>query len=337
MKGKKIVKKKLYALFLILCVAFGIAHYSISSSAASSNSWIFLNDYEETLKIHDTYQLFAFAYGKGDVTWKSSSSSVASVDTYGLVTAKKAGTAKITAKIRGAESVCVITVQKTTIRLNKTQVTLENGHSVQLTATTSNGTIPTYRSNKSSIAEIDETGKITAMKPGTSVITVKADGTTATCKVTVKQPTVQLNKSKVTLYRNQQIQLKATVSSGLKPTWKSSKSSVATVNEEGYVTAMKHGATTITVSIDGVKKTCQITVKQPTISLSASSIQLQAGNSIQLTASVSSGNTVVWSSSNSDIASISSKGKITAKKKGKATIYAKEDGVTVSCKVVVSG
>lgn len=332
------MKKKVFFILLIFCFIFGVMYQPILSSAATTdgNSWVYLNDYQEVLQIHDTYQLYAFACGKGSLSWKSSNSKVASVNKYGLVTAKKAGTAKIIATVRNAKAACDITVQKTTITLNKSDVTLEHGQSVQLTAKVSNQTTPIYRSNRPSIAKIDEIGKITAMKPGTATITVKADGTTETCKVTVKKPKIQISKNQVTLYRTQKVKLSAAVSSGLQPVWKSSSPSVASVDNNGQVTALKHGTTTIIVSLDGVKKTCKVIVKQPTIQLSDTSIQLKKGASKQLTATVSSGNAVVWNSSNSDVVYVSSKGKIKAKKKGRATIYAKEDGVKVSCKVVVT-
>ena len=137
---------------------------------------------------------------------------------------------------------------------------MENGAQVTLKGQTSNGSPISWKSQKSSVAEIDENGKISAKKPGETTITAKADGTKNTCHVTVKKPKVTLNYTSASLSRNQTLLLTAKVSSGKKVTWKSQKKSVATVTSRGKVTAIKRGITKIRASIDGVTKECTITV-----------------------------------------------------------------------------
>ena len=139
-------------------------------------------------------------------------------------------------------------------------ITMENGAQVTLKGQTSNRSPISWKSQKSSVAEIDENGKISAKKPGETTITAKADGTKKTCHVTVKKPKVTLNYTSASLSRNQTLLLTAKVSSGKKATWKSQKKSVATVNSRGKVTAIKRGTTKIRASIDGVTKECTITV-----------------------------------------------------------------------------
>lgn len=100
---------------------------------------------------------------------------------------------------------------------------MENGAQVTLKGQTSNRSPISWKSQKSSVAEIDENGKISAKKPGETTITAKADGTKKTCHVTVKKPKVTLNYTSASLSRNQTLLLTAKVSSGKKATWKSQK------------------------------------------------------------------------------------------------------------------
>lgn len=183
---------------------------------------------------------------------------------------------------------------------------------------------------------MDEYGKVTGLKPGETTITASADGTSAVCQVTVKLPTVQLKQASATLYRGKTLQLSATVSSSVKPTWKTNKKSVALVDATGTVTAIKHGTAIITATVDGVTQTCEITVQKPEITLSLTELTLNKGDSATLSAKVSSGNRPTWTSSNPNIVSVNAYGDVKALQKGKAYIYAAEDGTKVRCSVTVT-
>lgn len=76
-------------------------------------------------------------------------------------------------------------------------------------------------------------------KPGETTITVTADKTAQTCKVTVKQPTVRLDRTSASLYRKGTLRLSVSSTSKSIPRWKTNKKSVATVDNEGRVTAVK--------------------------------------------------------------------------------------------------
>jgi uncharacterized protein YjdB len=213
---------------------------------------------------------------------------------------------------------------------------LENGESYRLKAVTSSGTTPTYSSNKKSVAVVDSEGLITACKPGTAIITIKADKTVVTCTVTVKSPTITLNRTKASLFRCQKLQLTATVSSGVTPVWKSSKSGVATVDDTGLVVAQKHGTAVITAKADGISKTCEIEVASPTIKLSSNSISMKVGKTKKITYTVSSGNAPTIKSSKPSVVKVDQSGNLTAKSAGTSVISFTEDGTKETCTVTVT-
>ena len=137
------------------------------------------------------------------ITWSSSNTSVATVDSAGKVTAVKAGTATITATSNNGKKVnCTVTVNAKTvavtgITLNKTSVAFNVGGSETLQATiqpsnATNKTV-TWSSSNTSVATVDSAGKVTAVKAGTATITATSNNSKkASCTVTVveKQPSV---------------------------------------------------------------------------------------------------------------------------------------------------
>ena len=336
MKKLKIIKKILY--ILSVCLIMTTVNPIPSPAAVHAKTkinFVLLSCYSKTIPIDGEFLLIAVT-GNGEMpTFKSSSSSVASVNSYGVVTGKKAGSCKITAKVSGGEASCKVTVAASTIKISKTEASMENGSSLQLSASVSTGHDISWKCSSSSVAEVDDTGLVTAKKCGTATITAKADGVSATCKVTVKKPSLFLNCSDLKLYRNGTKKLLLKCSNNSEPDWRSSRNSVATVDENGLVTAVSHGSATITVKVDGVSKSCKVTVMQPDITLSNDSLTMTVGDSTKLIATVSSGNTPEWSSSNDTILSVSSDGTIKARQPGKAYVYVKEDGVKASCIVKI--
>jgi len=141
-----------------------------------------------------------------EVTWVSSNTSVATVDTNGNVKAVKAGTATITVTTKDGnhKASCTVTVTAkqeepkpvvsvTGVTLNKSSLSLTEGGSEKLTATVKPNDAAnkevTWSSSNSSVATVDTNGNVKAVKPGTATITVTTkDGNhTATCTVTVNE------------------------------------------------------------------------------------------------------------------------------------------------------
>lgn len=126
------------------------------------------------------------------VTWTSSDAQVASV-AGGKVTAVKPGNATITASCGGKSATCAVTVEKkvipvSAITLNKTEVTLKQNETFQLTATVApdDATDKTvaWTSSDATVATVTD-GLVKALEEGTVTVTAKAGDKTATCTVKV--------------------------------------------------------------------------------------------------------------------------------------------------------
>ncbi len=130
-------------------------------------------------------------------------------------------------------------------------------------------------------------------------------------------------------------------------TWKTSNKNVATVSENGLVTAVGGGDATITCTAkDGsnVKATCKVTVTVPIsgIQLSQTSAALTVGDTLTLTKTIypsdATNQAVTWTSSSDAVASVDSNGKITAKTAGSVVITCKsvsDNSVVGICNVTV--
>ena len=296
------------------------------------------------------------------VTWSSDKTSVATVDANGKITAVSEGTATITAKAGDKTATCSVTVKKNTVAvesvtLDKSSLELTEGETATLTATVkpdnaTNKTV-TWTSSSSSIATVDQNGKITAVSEGTATITAKAGDKTATCSVTIKKNTVAvesvtLDKSSLELTEGETATLTATVkpdnATNKTVMWSSDKTSVATVDANGKITAVSEGTATITAKAGDKTATCSVTVKKNTVAvesvtLDKSSLELTEGETATLTASVKPDNatnkTVTWSSSNQSVATVDQNGTVTAVAEGSATITAKAGDKSATCTVTV--
>ena len=157
--------RRIRTLGVLLCMVSMLVFSGPKTDVYAGNiAFVVLNTYEQTMNIGDEYRLCAVTSNGKKPTFSSSDSKIASVNTYGLITAKKAGTAKIIVKTRNAEARCRIMVNKTTIDLNQKSVSMDNGSEFHLKAEVSTGHEVKYKSSKRSVATVDENGVITEVK-----------------------------------------------------------------------------------------------------------------------------------------------------------------------------
>ena len=163
-------------------------------------------------------------------------------------------------------------VSATAVTLNTTELTISKGASATLflTVTPEDFTdAVSWKSSNTSVATISDAGVVKAVDVGTATIKVVVGSKSASCKVTVQQPVtgITLNKTSLTLEALGTYQLTATANPNTavdrRISWSSSAPEVASVDENGLVTAHKKGSATITASAmdgSGVTKTCAVTV-----------------------------------------------------------------------------
>lgn len=300
------------------------------------------------------------------VYWSSTNPAVATVGN-GLVTGMSVGEADIIVKTAegGFTDQChvYVTCSVKSLTLNKASTKLDVGASETLTATITpeNATHKEVRwvSSDPTVASIDDTGKITALKKGFCTITAYSfgDAFSASCEVEVyaRVTGVELTQKSLEMYVGDRVSLKANVlpadANNPAVTWLSSSSTYAKVNSAtGVVTAMKAGSATITVKTTEGAFTdkCEITVIQGTepvtgITLDKTSLHLCINGYYELYAAVLPVNAldkkVIWTSSSTSIATVDSNGKVTGKDAGTAEITAttNEGGFIAKCTVTVVG
>lgn len=296
------------------------------------------------------------------VAWESSNKSAASVDNNGNVTAVKAGKATITVTTHdgGKKAVCTITVNPNVVHVQKVSInphhkTLYKGKSLKLSVSVlpSNAANKkvTWKSSNTSVAAINQNGKVKAKKAGIATITVTtADGKLkGSCEITVKEikaVSVKLNTKTKTIRKGNKISLKAKLrpqKSTDKIKWTSSDRKKAKVSKDGVVTGLKAGTVTIKAkATSGKWASCKIIVKEvkaKEVRLNKRVKNLRKGYKVTLKASVfpkNSTDTLKWISSNPKIATVTSKGVVNGIKRGNASITVKtSSGMQAVCEVRV--
>lgn len=122
----------------------------------------------------------------GKVTFKSSNKKVATVNSKGVITGKKAGKAVITVKVGKYTKKLTVKVKKPSFKLVKSSVKLKKGSKTTIRVKAAPVSKVTYKTSNKKAATVNSKGVVTAKKKGTAKITVKCNGITRTFKVTVK-------------------------------------------------------------------------------------------------------------------------------------------------------
>ena len=235
--------------------------------------------------------------------------------------------------LKAAEAALV----KVTVTLDKTSATIYTGKTVTLKAT-SNDTAKTvtYTTSNKAVATVSSTGVVKGVKAGTAVITANCGNATATCKVTVKAPSVKFAKKSAVVYKGKTATVKATLAGVSSVTYKSSNTKIATVNSKtGTVKGIKAGTVTITATSGKLKATYKLTVKNPTFTLTKSSATIAKGKTTTIKSKAAPASKVTYISSNKKVATVTSKGVVKGIRKGKATITVKCNGITKKFVVTV--
>lgn len=307
------------------------------------------------------------------VTWKSENENVATVDANGVVTAVAGGTTKIVATATANDkitAVCEVKVPIHTesIELNKTEIIgLRKGDTEKLTvsfkpANTEDSKEVKWTSSDSTVASVDKNGVVKGLKEGEATITVTtADGKhTASCVVKVKEVSIDLDKVELaqdtpnTLLKGQQYKIKVVFNQDEEPTetatyeYKSLDESIASVDANGVVTALKAGQVMLEITVKASSGSMTIMhymeVKEiplESISIKGDVTSLEEGKTTKLNVVFNPTNTtddktVVWSSSDTKVATVDANGVVKAVKAGTVKITAKVGDKTAEYALTVT-
>ena len=186
------------------------------------------------------------------------------------------GKISVTANKKTATSATDFTVTKVdafTIALNNTTLTLYPYPKYKETLkviTDIGNKSTTWTSSDETLAKVSQNGEVMPLAIGTVTITATVEGATANCVVTIKDgPVTKLTLEKTTLelYTNDEavlainkLELEAGITEPSATVWSSDNEAVATVDEQGKVTAISLGVAIITATVDNMTATCTVTV-----------------------------------------------------------------------------
>ncbi len=252
----------------------------------------------------------AFLAGRS-VTWASSNTAVATVNTTGLVTGVAEGQATITATSEGRSGTAALTVVVTvaSVTVTPAPANLGLGQTVQLTATLKDangnvltGRVVTWASDDPAVATVSSTGLVTGVAQGEATITARSETKSGTAAITViRMPvaSVTVTPATPTVLLGQTLSLGATpkdangnVLNGRVVTWASDNTAVATVSSTGLVTGVAQGQATITATSETKSGTAAVSAVSLTLA------QLSAGG-VHTCGVTTSGAAFCWGSNSS--------------------------------------
>ncbi len=296
-----------------------------------------------------------------EIQWSSSNVNAATVDEKGMVVGKAAGDTVITAVCNDFDASCTVSVKEipmTDMSLSMESMELTKGATMTLKA----NSIPedatdditwTYVTSDPEIAAVGKTGIVKGIAEGEADITVSSGTFSKTCKVTVKEIPLQqisisppcFSLSSVSGVKIKNLLLTVSPYNYTENIrWKSSDSSVASVNENGLVMAKKNGTVWITaygdksgLSASTMVKVIDKAVSVNSLSFSQSEISLEEGKTLTLPIKTSPANATdpfIWVSDQESIVTVKD-GTITAKSLGTANVTVYSGDQAASCKITV--
>ena len=347
------------------------------ASVFASPSSLALSAGQTAQIVATTYDVNGDLIADRNISFSSSNSGVASVSGSGLVTTIAAGTAEIAVNAEGRKTTVPVTVSGSSnsggasvasVDVSLNAPTLLVGQSAQASATLkdANGNVLSGRSivwtsSEVTVASVNATGLVTALKTGSVTITATSDGKSGSVSLITAMPsgsaapvnTVtlavapsinvgQTAQSSVTLKDEQ-----GNVLTNRSVAYVSSDANIASINSSGLVTANKGGSVTITASSEGKAGHAVVTSVAPkptvnSIALTLNAPSISIGQATQIVAVAKdingapiSGAALTWTSSSTIVATVSNGGLASGLSAGNATIYARADGVTGSVGLTV--
>ena len=286
------------------------------------------------------------------VVWTLSDSTVAAIDSTGLLTAVATGEVEVIASVDALSDTATVTITEpvlssVTVTPDSTG-TIVGGTGVQFTAEVLDNigavvnTTVVWALSDSTIAAIDSTGLFTAIAAGEVEVIASVDAVSDTATVTITEPVIAsvtvIPDSTGTIIGGPGVQFAAEVLDTIGAVvdtavvWTLSDSTLASIDSTGLLTAIKAGEVSVTASVGTLADTATVTITEPVIAsikvLPDSTGMIAGGPKLKFSAKVYDNigalvdTVVVWTVSDSTLASIDSTGLLTALAAGKVTVTA---------------
>ncbi len=271
--------------------------------------------------------------------------------------------------LSGSSVVTVQNVPVASVTVSPPDVSVEAGHSVDLTATArdaAGNVLPNrpvaWSSASSTVAKVSATGSLLGVAEGSTTVTATIEGKSAQVTVTVTPPPpptiaqvkVTLNSPILSVGDATRAFAYAYDETGVlmpnvSPSFTSQDTTTASVSKDGRVRGMRAGSATIVADVDGETGIASVTVQPSaplpvaTVLLSIPANALTVGDSTQLAVelrdangAVLTGRTLAFTSSSNSIVTVSATGLVRAKGAGTATITATSEGKSAAVSVTVT-
>ena len=316
------------------------------------------------MKLNEEHSILVLAndpnkYNENNYIFTSSDTSIATVDELGNVFPLKEGNVEIIVKSKKGFNKEVIKInikgdKEDLYFVNDTYAVVVNKQ-IQLELNSLNSTLEniTWNVSDTSIATVDDNGRLTAHKEGETIVTASLEsGVSAQCKVLIqtneiKAENIKLNKTNLNLGINQSQTLSAKIypenATDKTVIWTSSDTNILEV-KNGVIKTKNYGTATVTASLpNGIKEICNVVVsemKVESITLNKTSLTLDIGATEKLKITFkpdkADNKNIIWTSSDENIVTVDN-GTILAKNAGTAKITVttsneKSASVTVTVK-----
>ena len=369
------------ALSALISLSLFLSCGSGSASFPAQLTQIKIAPANQTIAKGTTLQLSATGYYNNgttqvlgaSVTWQTSQSSVATINTQGDVTGAGVGVAQLSATSAGVTGNTSVTVGPPAlvgITLGLNQSSLPVGESEQLTATGnfSDGTVQnltqsaTWSSSAPGVVTISAAGLATGVTAGTSSLSATMTGITSSATLTVTAPVlvsivVAPGNASVAAGNTQQFAATGTYSDGSTQNltgtaaWSSSAPGVATITPGGLATGVKTGQSSLSATMSSITGSATLTVTPPvlvSIAVTPGNASIAVGTTQQFTATGTYSDsstqnltsTAAWSSSDSSVATIGnasgSQGLATTAGLGTTTMQATSGAINGSTTLTVT-
>ncbi len=299
---------------------------------------------------------------EGTITWTSSKEEVATVSESGYVYAVGVGTTTIKAYNGSRSASCSVSTVPTSIKLSATKTEIQPGETTKITAEiepagnwSNYGEATISNEDVLRVVEADDNtailigGDLNGRSSATSTVKLKIGSKTASITIKVKEITytgLTLSDTKLSMApgNTHKLYVKADSASSISDViWTSTKEDVATVSDDGLVTALDVGTTTIKAKVGSKTLSCSVSVQPTKITLKATKDTLKIDETAKVTAVIEPAGDweIEWTSSNSNIVDVDDDRTITAigtnnKSSATANIKAKVGSKSAQLKITVN-